>query len=480
MIKTDKLTKNVDNYIKNFNNIIEDFAYKYILLFCIFSSCAVSIYYSGISLWADELFSVAKTDSSMSLISVIKEASLSDSWPPLYYILLHYNQALFGSSEFALRLISIISNILCIPVLYLFVKELYSKKEALLACILLSFSPFALSYSVETRGYSLFLLLTVLSFYLLINFCKNKSNNFILYSYLTIALLCTLTHYFGLMIIFFQLLFLFVNNKNILKQNYITFIIFICVILTYPLIHFDKLYFKSKIFEHNAIFSSDILNRDFFILKELIPNFIFNLYPAAEKIILFSCFFYFIYRFKEKENQIVLLFLLLPICFINLFAYEFMSFLQVRYFIFILPLIYIMIARTANKILRKYYYIAVLFILIFLSFNADKIKILNASVQDRDNVIFLKENLLKDGVCIFHSKLYYIDYYLKKYNINNDTVTFFNLSEKEKEIDNLLDKNKIIYILYPFGLDKNDADALFHKFKIISVNNEIYKIEKQT
>ncbi|MEA5001573.1 MAG: hypothetical protein VB017_06795 [Endomicrobiaceae bacterium] len=95
-------------------------------------------------------------------------------------------------------------------------------------------------------------------------------------------------------------------------------------------------------------------------------------------------------------------------------------------------------------------------------------------------MIFLKENLLKDGVFIFHSKLYYIDYYLKKYNINNDTVTFFNLSEKEKEIDNLLDKNKIIYILYPFGLDKNDADALFHKFKIISVNNEIYKVEKQT
>jgi hypothetical protein len=94
-------------------------------------------------------------------------------------------------------------------------------------------------------------------------------------------------------------------------------------------------------------------------------------------------------------------------------------------------------------------------------------------------VIFLKENLLKDGVCIFHSKLYYIDYYLKNIILNNDTVTFFNLSEKEKEIDNLLDKNKIIYILYPFGLDKNDADALFHKFKIISVNNEIYKMRNR-
>jgi uncharacterized membrane protein len=169
-----------------------------------------------------------KTSSSMSLVSVIKEASLSDSWPPLYYILLHYNQALFGSSEFALRLISIIS-IYYAFLFYIYLLKIIFPKRSIIGLHIAFFSPFALSYSVEARGYSLFLLLTVLSFYLLINFCKNKNNNFILYSYLTIALLCTLTHYFGINDNIFPIIVSVCNNKNILKQNYITFIIFIAL-----------------------------------------------------------------------------------------------------------------------------------------------------------------------------------------------------------------------------------------------------------
>lgn len=478
-MKPMKSVEKIDNYIKCFNDIINNIAYKYILIFCILVSCFISIYYSGISLWADELFSVAKTSSSISLLSVIKEASLFDSWPPLYYIFLHCNQILFGNSELSLRLISIISNVLCIPILYLFAKEIYSKKEALLACVLFSFSPFALSYSVEVRGYSLFLLLTTLSFYLFINFYKNKNNNFSLYSYLIVALLCTLTHYFGLMIVIFQLLFLFMNSKNILKQNYIIFLIFICIILIYPLIHFDKLYFKSQIFEYNSIFSSNIFNRDFFILKELIPNLIFNIYPVTEKILVYICFFYFICKFKEQSNQIILFFILLPIVSINLFAYKFMAFLHVRYFIFVLPLIYIMTAHVMNKILQKYYYIILLCILIFLSCNIGKIEISKTSVQDRNNVIFLKENLIKDNnTIILHSKLYYIEYYLKKYNINNYAMTFFDLSENEKEIEYLLDNNKTIYVLYPFDIQQKDINNFSNKFKIIKVYNRIYKIEK--
>jgi len=136
-----------------------------------------------------------------------------------------------------------------------------------------------------------------------------------------------------------------------------------------------------------------------------------------------------------------------------------------------------MISHFMNKILQKYYYIILLCILIFLSCNIQNIEISKISIQDRDNVIFLKEKLIKDSnTVILHSKLYHIEYYLKKYNINDYAMAFFDLSEKEIEL--LLDNNKTIYILYPFDIQQKDINKISHKFKIVKIYNKICKIEK--
>ncbi|MFA7675536.1 MAG: hypothetical protein WCY38_05670 [Endomicrobiia bacterium] len=92
-------------------------------------------------------------------------------------------------------------------------------------------------------------------------------------------------------------------------------------------------------------------------------------------------------------------------------------------------------------------------------------------------MIFLKEKLIKDSnTVILHSKLYHIEYYLKKYNINDYAMAFFDLSEKEIEL--LLDNNKTIYILYPFDIQQKDINKISHKFKIVKIYNKICKIEK--
>ena len=468
--------KLLNNIILKFNCMMDNIGYKYIIIFCISISAIISIYYSGISLWADELFSTVETNSSMSLLSVVKEASLSDSWPPLYYILLHYIQLLFGDSEFVLRLPSIILNLISIVFVYLLTNQIYSKKEALLSCILFSFSPFILSYSIEVRGYSLFLCLAILSFYLIIKIINNNLNTKYIYTYFSIALLCTLTHYFGLMLVILQIIFLFDNTKNF-KKHYLLIAFFIILISIYPFIHLNSLYFKKQIFEHNAIFASNILNREFFITSELISVLFLDKIYVIGKYLLYTSFIFLIFNLKYKSNQFILYFILLPIIIVNLFAYKFMSFLHARYFIFVLPLIYIMISHFMNKILQKYYYIILLCILIFLSCNIQNIEISKISIQDRDNVIFLKEKLIKDSnTVILHSKLYHIEYYLKKYNINDYAMAFFDLSEKEIEL--LLDNNKTIYILYPFDIQQKDINKKSHKFKIVKIYNKICKIEK--
>ncbi len=454
------------------HKLSEKISAKYIISACAVASFCISLYYSGVSLWADELFSIAKTNPSISLYDVITGASLYDSWPPLYYILLHYIQIAFGSTEQTVRFISIISNVLCIPAVYLLSLKLYSKKEALLACILFSFSPFALSYSVEARGYSLFLLFSVYSMYFLIKFIDENNKTTLLY-YLISALLCSLTHYFGLLLAIFQLVYLY---KFIIKKNYFFYFaaaVFVCLLFAYPILHFDKLYFRQQIFQHNAIFASNVQNRNFFIVKELLPDL---LNSFEMQILFYFAFIYYIFKIRDRSNSYVMFFML-PVFFVNLYAYLFMAFLHSRYFIFLLPLLYIMTAHFLCDILKKYYPIALLLTVSITAVQFLEFKSFKISDDDRSNVIFIKNNLLTDDTLLLHSKSYYIDYYFNKFDCKIERMTFLKISELKETLTNLLNSKKDIYVLYPFKPDAADMPA---DFKFIKINDKIYKLEQKS
>lgn len=461
--------------LKNSNTLSENIYAKYIVWACAAGAFFISLYYSGVSLWADELFSVAKTNPNISLHDVILEASLYDSWPPLYYILLHYMQIAFGNAEQTVRLISVAANVLCIPAIYLLTLKLYSKKEALLACIFFSFSPFALSYSVEARGYSLFLLFSVYSMYFLIKFIDEKENNkTALLSYFMFALLCSLTHYFGLLLAIFQLAYLYKFNT---KKNYFFYFsaaIFLCLLFVYPALHFEKLYFKDKIFQHNAIFASDILNRNFFILKELVPDL---LNSFEMQILFYFALVYYLFKLKNRSNIYVLFFLLMPVFSVNLYAYLFMSFLHSRYFIFLLPLVYIMTAHFLCDILKKYYPVALLLVLSMTAVQFTEFKNFKISDDDRNNVIFIKNNLPQSGTFVAHSKSYYIDYYFKNFDCKIERITFFKISELKETVTSLLNAKKDVYVLYPFKPGVADMSV---DFNFIKINDKLYKLEPKT
>ena len=458
--------------LTNINKISEKISAKYIVSACAVASFCISLYYSGVSLWADELFSIAKTNPSISLYDVIKGASLYDSWPPLYYILLHYMQIAFGNTEQSVRFISIAANVLCIPAVYLLSLKLYSKKDALLACILFSFSPFALSYSVEVRGYSLFLLFSVYSMCFLIKFIDENNKTTLLYYFIS-ALLCSLTHYFGLLLAIFQLAYLYKLNNKKNYFFYFTSTVFLCLLFAYPLLHFDKLYFKQQIFQHNAIFASNIQNRNFFIVKELLPDL---LNSFEMQILFYFSFVYYIFNIKNRSNIYVMFFILLPVFFVNLHAYLFMAFLHSRYFIFLLPLLYIMTAHFLCDILKKYYPVALLLAVSITAVQLLEFKSFKISDDDRNNVIFIKNNLLRDDALLLHSKSYYIDYYFNKFDCKIERMTFLKISELRETLTSLLNTRKDIYVLYPFKPDTADMSA---DFKFIKINDKIYKLEQK-
>jgi hypothetical protein len=86
---------------------------------------------------------------------VVRAVFLSDTSPPLYYLLLSAWTRLAGTSDAALRLFSAFCAFACLPLVWLTGCRMGDRTTGLTACTLFAFSPPALYYASEGRMYSL-------------------------------------------------------------------------------------------------------------------------------------------------------------------------------------------------------------------------------------------------------------------------------------------------------------------------------------
>ena len=86
---------------------------------------------------------------------VVRAVLLSDTNPPLYYLLLNLWMRAAGTSDASLRLFSVLCSLLALPFLWLIGRALGGERCAWAASVLFSLSPVASYYSVEGRMYSL-------------------------------------------------------------------------------------------------------------------------------------------------------------------------------------------------------------------------------------------------------------------------------------------------------------------------------------
>ena len=86
---------------------------------------------------------------------VVRAVLLSDTSPPLYYLLLYGWTLVFGTSDVALRLFSTTWSLACLPLLVDVARRIGGRDSVLPACILFALSPLAVYYSTEGRMYSL-------------------------------------------------------------------------------------------------------------------------------------------------------------------------------------------------------------------------------------------------------------------------------------------------------------------------------------
>ena len=92
---------------------------------------------------------------------VVRAILLSDTSPPLYYLLLYVWTLIVGTSDIALRLFSITCYLAAFPILAAVARRAGGERSVIPACVLFAFSPMGLYFSGEGRMYSLLLLLII-------------------------------------------------------------------------------------------------------------------------------------------------------------------------------------------------------------------------------------------------------------------------------------------------------------------------------
>lgn len=127
------------------------------------------------SLWLDEAIGAIVVRD-----LTIKETFISylpiDNHPPLYYLLLKFWTDVFGYSELALRLPSVLFGIATIYVVYLITEDLLkNKKLGLMIALLLATSQFHIYYSQEARMYSMAAFFASVAFYSFVKLLENES-----------------------------------------------------------------------------------------------------------------------------------------------------------------------------------------------------------------------------------------------------------------------------------------------------------------
>lgn len=152
------------------------------------------------SFWRDEAFSylMARLPLHTLLWSTAQDAN-----PPLYYLLLKIWMGIFGTSEVALRSVSLIFFWATIYIVFLILKNIYllSAKKSLLYLGLFIVNPLLHYYAFEARMYSMIAFLGTLLFYFLLK----KQYRY----YAFTALAALYTHYFLIVVIASQMIYIY-------------------------------------------------------------------------------------------------------------------------------------------------------------------------------------------------------------------------------------------------------------------------------
>ncbi|HLA13521.1 MAG TPA: glycosyltransferase family 39 protein [Gemmatimonadaceae bacterium] len=134
------------------------------------------------ALWIDEAFTWHAT-------TTHGYVRLADELHWLYYTVMKPWVALAGTSEFALRVPSVVGAVVAVALLYGLVRMLFDTNVALVAALLLSVNPFVVKWSQQARSYTILLALAIATTWLLLRALeREKMMRFVAYGLVALTM----------------------------------------------------------------------------------------------------------------------------------------------------------------------------------------------------------------------------------------------------------------------------------------------------
>ena len=127
---------------------------------------------------------------------VVRAVRLSDTSPPLYYLLLWMWTRVTGTSDVALRSLSVFWALACFSLFYVLAHEIGGTAATVPALVLFTLSPLSLYYSTEGRMYSLLWFLAAGLAWLTLKLNQRGSRPVVHALWMLVAAAGLLTHYF--------------------------------------------------------------------------------------------------------------------------------------------------------------------------------------------------------------------------------------------------------------------------------------------
>ena len=144
------------------------------------------------SIWFDEAFSAYITQFNFGEIAAY---TATDVHPPLYYWLLKIWEMLFGTSEVALRSMSVFFGGVAIVAGYLLSRRLFGRLVGAVSLLFMVLSPMIIRYSDEARMYTLAAAIVLIASYILV-YATSQKRRWPWIVYGVFVALGMLTHYF--------------------------------------------------------------------------------------------------------------------------------------------------------------------------------------------------------------------------------------------------------------------------------------------
>lgn len=157
--------------------------------------------------------------------------------PPLYYIFVRLWSYIYGFTQNGIRGFSIFTGMLSILASFFIGKNIFDKEKysitGLVLALVVSISPFFITYSIEARAYSLITLTTLCLTYSTFKYLSNGYERKYLIASILFGLILCFTHYlqgvFIIGLIIASLFYVFIYGKS--KTNRILLISFIAIII---------------------------------------------------------------------------------------------------------------------------------------------------------------------------------------------------------------------------------------------------------